>query len=95
MLTTVYAVLSRQSTSVAHRKPQVWALAKSGAEKKYQQDKSSGSAPNKKYGRLRPNRERVRSEIKPIIGSVTASQNLPSKMAAPASAEEMPTTSVR
>ena len=56
---------------------------------------SSSGAPASRYGRRRPQRVRVRSEITPISGSVTASQSRATVKASPVSAGDNPTVSVK
>ncbi len=46
------------------------------------------------YGRNLPHRVRVRSEITPISGSLTMSQNRAMNMMVPAAAAEIPKVSV-
>ena len=56
--------------------------------------KAKGIEPQIRYGRNLPQAVRVRSEMKPIIGSLMASQNLVTKNIHAAAAAEIPKTSV-
>ena len=49
-------------------------------------------APSRKYGRRRPDAQRVRSESSPIIGSLTASKQRATNTARPAREPDKPST---
>jgi segregation and condensation protein B len=55
---------------------------------------ASGSAIHSRYGRKRPQRVRVRSAIAPMMGSAMASQTRVTPNMVPATAGEIPNTSV-
>ena len=65
-----------------------------GAVKVKTENTASSGQPIAMYGRKRPNRERVRSAMAPIIGSLTASHRRAIIMMAETAAGARPTTSV-
>ena len=82
-LITVCADQKSTFQESSHRKSCSW-LQPSSAENIAMKLSARGAAPTRNQGRRRPQRVRVRSEMKPMMGSLTPSMSLPTMRAIPA-----------